>query len=128
MNPALDQFGGLLGDPRMLLAVLVFFAAATLAFLVMAGARVRGAVKRRAASISSRAAEGHQGNGARALRHSGIKAAKQLLDYTTKHYSTGDKENMKVLRRRLMQAGIYDPRGVGFFFLARTALAVGLVL
>ena len=33
---------------------------------------------------------------------------------------------MKVLRRRLIQAGIYDPRGVAFFFIGRTALAVGL--
>ncbi|HMA58570.1 MAG TPA: hypothetical protein VKP52_17920 [Pseudolabrys sp.] len=31
-----------------------------------------------------------------------------------------------MLRRRLVQAGIYDPRGVAFFFLGRTALAVGL--
>ena len=31
-----------------------------------------------------------------------------------------------VLRRRLVQAGIYDPRAVAFFFIARTALAVGL--
>jgi tight adherence protein C len=31
-----------------------------------------------------------------------------------------------VLRRRLIQAGIYDPRGVAFFFIARTALAVGI--
>ena len=35
---------------------------------------------------------------------------------------------MKVLRRRLIQAGIYDPRGVAFFFIARTALAVGLAV
>ena len=35
---------------------------------------------------------------------------------------------MKVLRRRLIQAGIYDPRAVGYFFLARTALAVGLAV
>ena len=35
---------------------------------------------------------------------------------------------MKVLRRRLIQAGIYDPRAVGFFFIARTALAVGLAV
>jgi tight adherence protein C len=33
-----------------------------------------------------------------------------------------------VLRRRLVQAGFYDPRAVGFFFLARTALAVGLAI
>jgi tight adherence protein C len=35
-------------------------------------------------------------------------------------------ENMKVLRRRLIQAGVYDPRGVAFFFIARTAFAVGV--
>ena len=35
---------------------------------------------------------------------------------------------MKVLRRRLIQAGIYDPRAVAFFFIARTALAVGLAV
>jgi tight adherence protein C len=33
---------------------------------------------------------------------------------------------MKVLRQRLVQAGIYDPRGVAYFFLGRTALAIGL--
>ena len=35
---------------------------------------------------------------------------------------------MKVLRRRLIQAGIFDPRAVGYFFVARTALAVGLAV
>ncbi len=35
---------------------------------------------------------------------------------------------MKLLRRRLIQAGIYDARGVGYFFIARTVLAVGLAL
>jgi tight adherence protein C len=33
---------------------------------------------------------------------------------------------MKLLRRRLVQAGIFDPRAVGFFFLLRTVLAVGV--
>jgi tight adherence protein C len=33
---------------------------------------------------------------------------------------------MKVLRRRLVQAGIYDPRGVALFFIIRTMLAVGI--
>jgi tight adherence protein C len=33
---------------------------------------------------------------------------------------------MKVLRRRLVQAGFYDHRAVAYFFLARTALAIGL--
>jgi len=116
---------GLLGGPQMMLAILVFLATATLAFSLMAGLRLRGEVKRRAAGISGRA-EQEQQEGGRSLRHSSIKAAKQLLDYTTKHYSTGDNKDMKVLRRRLVQAGIYDPRGVAYFFLARTGLAVGL--
>jgi tight adherence protein C len=33
---------------------------------------------------------------------------------------------MKVLRRRMIQAGIYDARAVAYFFIARTALAVGV--
>jgi tight adherence protein C len=33
---------------------------------------------------------------------------------------------MKVLRRRLIQAGIFDARAVAYFFLARTVLAVAL--
>jgi tight adherence protein C len=35
---------------------------------------------------------------------------------------------MKVLRKRLVIAGIYDPRGVAYFFLARTVLAVGFAI
>jgi tight adherence protein C len=124
MDIGSDLFG-LLGGPQMMLAILVFLATATLAFSLMAGLRLRGEVKRRAAGIGGRA-EQQQQEGGRSLRHTSIKAAKQLLDYTTKHYSTGDNKDMKVLRRRLMQAGIYDPRGVAYFFLARTGLAVGL--
>jgi len=52
----------------------------------------------------------------------------KLLEYTTKHYSAANDENMKILRRRLVQAGIYDPRAVAFFFIARTALAIGLAI
>jgi tight adherence protein C len=33
-----------------------------------------------------------------------------------------------VLRRRLVQAGIFDPRAVAYFFIARTALAVGIAV
>ena len=45
----------------------------------------------------------------------------RLLDYTTKHYSASDKDkgDMKVLRRRMIQAGIFDARAVGYFFVAR---------
>jgi tight adherence protein C len=106
----------------------VFLAAATLTFSVMAGARVRSQIKRRAAGISGQAERDKQSEGARSLRGSSLKAARQLLDYTTKHYATADTKDMKVLRRRLVQAGIYNPRAVGYFFLTRTGLAVGLAL
>src|SRR6476661_1223737 len=115
----------LLDDPgSMLMALLVFLAAGTLAFAVMALARSRGLVKRRTSRImdeSSRA-----GDSARSLRSSSVKAVSRLIEYTTKHYAGGNDENMKVLRQRLIQAGIYDTRGVAFFFMGRTALAVGL--
>jgi len=109
---------------NMLMALLVFLAAGTMAFSVMAFARVRGSVKRRTSLIvddRERAA-----NPRRSLRYSSLKAVAHLIEYTTKHYSTTNDENMKALRRRLVQAGLYDPRGVAFFFIARTALAVGL--
>jgi tight adherence protein C len=114
------------GGPQLMLAVLVFLAAGTLAFTLMAGARVRGDIKRRAASINGY--DDQEKGGGRGLRESSLKAAKQLLDYTTKHYATTDTKDMKKLRQRLIQGGFYDPRAVGFFFLARTGLAVGLAL
>jgi tight adherence protein C len=109
---------------NMLMALLVFLAAGTMAFSVMAFARVRGSVKRRTSHIldeSERIA-----NPKRSLRYSSLKAVAHLIDYTTKHYSSTNEEHMKVLRTRLIRAGIYDTRGVAFFFIARTALAVGI--
>jgi tight adherence protein C len=123
MNTTLSIFSNVFRDGgNMMMALLVFLAAGTLAFSVMALARVRGAVKKRTARIMD---EG-SGRPGRSLRHSSQKAAAQLLEYTTKHYGGANVEDMKVLRRRLIQAGIYDPRAVAFFFIARTALAVGL--
>jgi len=107
----------------IVVALLVFLAAATLAFSVMAVIRVRGSVKRRTARIMD---EAPGDNARRSLRYSSLKAIAQLLEYTTKHYAGADDENLKVLRRRLIQAGIYDPRAVAYFFIARTALAIGI--
>jgi tight adherence protein C len=89
--------------------------------------RARGAVKRRAAGISDSTGET---NDQHALRSSSLKAVQRLLDYTTKHYGATEKDkgDMKVLRRRMVQAGIFDQRAVAYFFVARTALAVGLAL
>ena len=107
----------------VLMALMVFLATGTMAFSAMAFARVRGAVKRRTARIMD---DTSAAKPTRSLRYSSLKAVAQLLEYTTKHYAGTNDDNMKVLRRRLIQAGVYDPRGVAFFFIARTALAVGL--
>lgn len=109
-------------NDSLLLAAMVFLAAATLAFSLMAFVRVRGSVKRRAARIKNDVTHG----GRRSLRYSSLKAVTKLIEYTTKHYAGTDDENLKVLRERLIQAGIYDSRGVAFFFIIRTALAIGL--
>jgi tight adherence protein C len=55
-----------------------------------------------------------------------MKAAQRVIDYTQKHYASGNNEEMRVLRRRMVQAGIYDARAVAFFFLGRTVLALAL--
>ena len=112
-------------NASMLMALLVFLTG-TAAFSLMAFLRVRGAVKRRAVRLTGDTDE--RGNPTRSLRYSSLKAVTQLLEYTTKHYADTNDANMKALRRRLIQAGIYDPRGVAFFFIARTAFAVGLAL
>jgi tight adherence protein C len=117
------SFGLFSDGSAMMLALLVFLATGTLAFAVMVGIRAQGAIKRRAARIGI---DEDSPDGRRSLRHSSLRAAQKLVDYTTKHYSAADSKDTKMLRRRLMQAGIYDPRGVAYFFLGRTVLAVAL--
>jgi tight adherence protein C len=118
-----DLIGTVFHDQSsMLLALLVFLATGTTAFVVMAFVRVRGAVKRRTARLVD---EEQGSRPTRSLRYSSLKAVTQLLEYTSKHYAATDDANAKVLRQRLVQAGIYDQRGVAYFFVARTALAVG---
>ncbi len=115
---------GIFGDSAAtMLSLLVFLAVGTLAFAVMVAVRAREAVRRRAARVGR---DEDSSDGRRALRHSGLKAAQKLIDYTTKHYSSADSKDMKVLRRRLVQAGIYDPSGAAYFFIARLVMAVGL--
>jgi tight adherence protein C len=92
----------------------------------MVAVRVRASVKRRTSRILDEAAR--TAHSKRSLRHSSRKAAKRLLDYTSKHYATATREDAKVLRKRLIQAGIFEPSAVALFFIIRTALAVGLSL
>src|SRR5580658_6267770 len=106
-----------------MLSALIFLATGTLAFAVMIGVRAREAVRRRAARVSI---DDDGPGGRRNLRYSGLRAAQKLIDYTTKHYSAADNENVKVLRRRLLRAGVYNPNGVACFFIARGLTAVAL--
>ena len=125
MDMILTVFGNMLNDSNTIfMALLIFLAAAMLAFSLMVAVRVRGAVKKRTARLMDD--EERKANHGRSLQYSSARALGKLIEYTTKHYSDSNEGNMKVLRRRLVQAGIYDPRGVAFFFIGRTALAIGL--
>ena len=63
---------------------------------------------------------------ARSLRYSSLQGrAARASNTPPSIIRRRNDEDMKVLRRRLIQAGIYDPRAVAYFFLGRAALAVG---
>jgi len=127
MDALYDMLFDLFGDGSLkVLALIVFVATAATAFGVMALVHSRGAVKRRAAGINHNSGELGESNNS--LRRSSLKAVQRVLDYTGKHYEAGDKGGGKVLRRRMVQAGIYNPQAVAMFFVARTALAVGLAV
>jgi len=108
-----------------MLSVLVFLAAGTLAFAVMIGVRAREAVRRRAARVG---VDDGAPAGRRALRYSSVQAARKLIDYATRHYSADESKDTKILRRRLMQAGIYEAHAVAYYFIARIGSAVGLAV
>jgi tight adherence protein C len=120
-GPSLRLFGD---SGTMTLSLLVFLSAGTLAFALMLGARARSAVRRRAAGVAT----GEHSDQQNSLRHSGVAVARKLVDYTTKHYVAVDGENVKVLRRRLLQAGIYGSQAAAYFFLARAGMALALAL
>jgi tight adherence protein C len=117
-----DLGSGLIGDATTL-SLLVFLAAATLMFALMIGLRARHAVRRRAATVGSK-----DEGGRRALQTSGLEVARKLVNYTARHYVAMDGKDVKVLRRRLLQAGIYDSHAAAYFFLARFGAALGLAV
>ncbi len=122
---ALGTFSMLGDSSTMMVGLMVFLAGGTLAFALMIGIRAQGAIRRRAARIGI---DEDSLNNRRSLRGSSMRAAEKLVAYTTKHYSSVDNKDMKMLRRRLLLAGIYDPRAVAYFFITRTVLAVVLAL
>lgn len=114
----------LFGDSgTLMLSALVFLAAGMLAFAMMVGVRSRNAIRRRAAGVSYGSEDAA---GRRSLRYSSKRAAQALIDYTTKHYSSGEGKEIKKLRQRLMQAGFYEPNAASYFFLARLVMAAAL--
>src|SRR5215216_1627483 len=110
-------------DPSLMMSVLVFAAAATLAFGVMATVRVRGDVRRRAAGLAIDATPS-EAAGSRSLRHASLKATQRLIDYANQHFSPTGEGEVRKLRLRLIQAGFLDSRAGAFYFLARVAMAV----
>jgi tight adherence protein C len=114
----------ILSDNAFALGAMVFLAAGTLAFSVMLAVRVRSSVKRRTSRILDETSR--RADSKRSLRYSSRRLAQRLLEYTNRHYTESGGDTMKVLRQRLVQAGIFDPRGVAIFFLVRTALAIGI--
>jgi tight adherence protein C len=108
----------------LIMAVLVFAAAAIPAFGVMGLVRTRSDVKRRAAGVSTAVAA----NGPRSLRYASIQAAQWLVEYANRHFSGEAKDKGHVLRLQLIQAGFLDARAGAFYFLARTVAAVVLAL
>ncbi len=111
-----------------LLTLMVFLATAVLTFALMAIVRVQGAMRRRTAGISEKLSADDASFQQHSRQRAGFKTAEKIINYTQKHYAQSDTKDMKVLRKRLLLAGLYDPRGVAVFFLARTTLAVGLAV
>lgn len=112
-------------NPATLVSALIFFAVTALSLGVMSVLRNRAELKRRASAITVDVpGRVNDASDRRSLRFASISAAQKLIEYTTKHYSSADDANLKVLRRRLIEAGLLDPRAPAFFFIARTALAI----
>jgi tight adherence protein C len=128
MDEITDIVADIFGDGSvMILALLVFLAVTVLSFGIMAMIRTRGAIKRRAGGIAEYSGE-RDAIEDRSLRQSSLRAVQRLLDYTTKHYAANQEGANKVLRRRMIQAGIFDTRAVALFFVTRVALALGLAI
>ena len=84
MDMIASIFGNAFRDSsNMLMALLVFLAAGTMAFSVMAAVRVRGAVKKRTSRIMN---DEERRGSSRSLQHSSAKTVSKLIEYTTKHY------------------------------------------
>ena len=124
MDLLFDFLEGSAGDSRAMLifAGAIFLAATLAAFGLMAFLQTRGAFKRRTAGMAT----DFTVEGGPKVSGSAGSMVNRLVDQTTRHYLSIDGENMKILRKRMIHAAIFDPRAVGAFFLLRAVLAVGV--
>lgn len=117
------------GNPATMLSALIFLAATAFSLGIMSVIRSRAELKRRATAINIEIpGRVNDALDKRSLRFASINAARKLIDYTSKHYAAEDGASLKVLRRKLIEAGILDPKGPAYFFIARTALAILLAV
>jgi tight adherence protein C len=113
------------GNPATLVSALIFFAGTALSLGIMSFVKNRAELKRRAAAITvDIPGRNNEANDRRSLRYASISAAQKLLEYTGKHYASTDGASLKVLRRKMIEAGLLDPRAPAFFFIARTVFAL----
>ena len=127
MDGIYDILISVFGDrSATMLALMVFLAVAVLTFGLMAVgacAQLGEASRRRHRRILRRPRRRPE-VAARIQREGG--AAPARLHHQALFGSR--QRRRQILRKRLIQAGIFDPRAVAYFFVARTALAVGLAL
>ncbi|HRF08706.1 MAG TPA: type II secretion system F family protein [Xanthobacteraceae bacterium] len=126
MDGLLASLGSMVGgNPATTLSALIFLAAAAFSLGIMSVIRNRAELKRRATAINIEIpGRVNDALDKRSLRFASISAARKLIDYTSKHYAAEDGASLKVLRRKLIEAGILDAKGPAYFFIARTALAI----
>jgi tight adherence protein C len=126
MEVILSQFFGILdNNVGTVIGALVFTASTMLAFGALTAVQMRVAVRRRTADISINGSY-RAGDSARLPQDGGLKAVQRVVDYATKHYAGANDKHMRVLRQQMLQAGILDSRAPIFYFIWRTALAIGL--
>src|SRR5262249_27450044 len=64
----------------------------------------------------------------RSLRYASRKAAAKLIEYTTRHYASGDNGDKRQVRQRLLQAGFLEANAVAYFFIARLGAGGGFAV
>jgi tight adherence protein C len=116
--------------PASMMPVAIFMllaGAAAVGWPLLAGAEGRGDVKRRlkveGGLVPAERAESQAQpkKNASAVREKAVRTAQEF-------YARSDPENVARLRMKLIQAGYFDPRAVGTFFLTRFCAFIGFAL